>query len=289
MLSSQIRHPRLKAILNLTVGVGISLISVPAAMAVSSAIATASLSFNVSSPNGSIGFSGFNLNGTADLSATPPLTTEVYSNNAANATLASAAFVGANSVNTSSSVSGRTFTSASGVSLGLPPFTSSTGTASSFNFVNIDTLNIVPVDGMFDLKFSSVHARLDLSLANDSEGVAAFGGASWFVGVRYSMPGDVDGGTNTWSLSRSIGTDSSYSDTNNNYNSFTFSSIPVSASNIQLYWETTAEARAVDGRPSQGPATVPDGGTSLLLLGAGLGATEWLRRKLRPSEPPATA
>jgi hypothetical protein len=289
MLSSQIRNPRLKAILHLTVGVGISLISVPAAMAVSSAIATASLSFNVSSPNGTIGFSGFNLNGTADLTAASPLTTAGYSNATANASLSGSDSIGVNTINTSSSVSGRAFTSTSGVSIALPPFTSSSGSASSFNFVNIDTLNIVPVDGMFDLKFSSVHARLDLSLGNDAEGVAAFGGASWFVGVRYSMPGDVDGGTNTWSLSRSIGTDSSYSDTNNYYNSFTFSSIPASASNIQLYWETTAEARAVDGQPSQAPASVPDGGTSLLLFGTGLGAIGWMRRKLRSSESPATA
>jgi hypothetical protein len=281
MISSTLPLSRSRAVLRLTVGLGLSLVSVPAAMAVTTAIATASLSFNVSSPHGPLGFSSASLNGTADLNAGPPATSRSYFDTSGGPALTASEAIGNNSFTLSSSVSGRTFTASSGVSLSVPPFVSSEGRSSSFNFVNIDTLHIVPVDDMFDLKFSSVRALLNLSLGTDGDGVSAFGGASWFVGLRYSFPGDTEGGSTTQSVSKEIGTDDSLANSNGYYSSFTFNSIPASATNVQLYWETTADARAVDA--ARAPLAIPDSGTTLAFFGTGLGALGWMRRKLRGS------
>jgi hypothetical protein len=283
MIPSSLQRTRSRAILHLTVGLGLSLISVPAAMAVTTAIATASLSFNLSSPNGTVGISSANLNGTADLNAGPPASAHSYWNTGAATSFAASESLGNNSFVLSSSVSGRSFGASSGVSLAVPPFLTAEGTASSFNFVSIDTSQLISANDMYELKFSAVRARLDVDLGTDADGVAAFGGASWFVGLRYALPGDTDGGSNTWSLSRNIGTDDTWSDTNNYTGSFSFTGIPAAATNIQLYWETTAEARAVDGGRSALP--VPDGGTTIILFSSGLGALAWMRRKVRPLSP----
>jgi len=283
MFLSSNSFSRSRVVLRLSVGLGLSLISVPAAMAVTTAIATASLSFNVASPQGALGFSSPHLNGTAALNAGPPATEVNYWDTGSGSVLSGSDSIGGNSVSLSSSFSGRSFTSNASVSLSLPPFVTAEGSASSFNFVNIDTLNIVPVNDTFDLKFTSVRALLNLSLGADDDGATAFGGASWFIGLRYTLPGDADSGLHTRSVSRELGSDESWLDSNSysGYTgSFTFSSIPAAAMDIQLYWETTADARALDGGGNE-PLPVPDGGTSFLFLGTGLAAVESMRRKLR--------
>lgn len=259
-------------------------LTVSSASAVSTSVSTASLSFRVTSSNGPLHFSSPNLNGDAALTAVPPPAVAGYSDSTGNTSLSGSDAIGANTVSTSSSVNADSFfTSTSSVNLALPPFSSSSGQASSYNYIDIDITDLRPVNGFFDIKFSSVLAQLSLSLGTDANGVSAFGGASWFVSLNYTLPGGDESGSNTLALSKSIGTTGSFSETSTYTNSFEFSGIPAGATDVQLYWETSAEARALEGTPRP----VPDGGTALVLLGLGLGGMECLRRKWKGAHLPS--
>ncbi len=264
---------------HLVIAIAVAGWAVPFAEAVSTASASASLSFRVSSPNGPLGFSAPSLNGSAALDTAGPASDASYSNHSSGLSLSGSEAIGVNSASTASTVNGNTLTASSGVSLALPPFSESNGSASSANFLSLDTLSLSPVGGYYSIKFSYVQAHLSIELGNDPGGVYAFGAASWLISLRYSLPaGNGAGDANTLEVSKSAGTGGNDGAASSYSTSFFFSDIPSSATGLQLYWETSVRAQAVDARAAA--LDVPEGGSAIAFFALGLAGTEWFRRRL---------
>ncbi|MEA3213073.1 MAG: motif [Chthoniobacter sp.] len=239
----------------------------PSAQAVSTASVTSSLSFTVNASAGTLSFG----------SDSGQASVYVYDNALYSSdnqygspdTSANATATG-NLASSSLGRSGNSFSASSAMSLALPPSTFAYGGASTYGYTYLTNTN----RNAFTLRVDSFAAILDFDLATDANGLYSYGSAFWTVSLHYSVPTGGGDKYDQFSESHSITSNDIYSDQTEDTDSLSFK-VAKNATSLYLIWQTGAFAEVGDNTP----INVPDGGSTVALLGLALTGVGGLHRK----------
>jgi hypothetical protein len=241
----------------------------PFASATSTASAVASLSFGVSTDNGTLSLLG--TYGYQESYAGDYYGYDYNSNYGLGSTSATYA---ANSGSGAASLAGFTGASSSGAGVFLPPgtygYAYGTGQGSA-------DLGLLGATGQsFNLTFTPT-AALSYNLNLGNVGVYAYGSASWWISVTYYTPNS----NGSSSGQQSIFDEIYFNNTSISGSTFSTSpvsfEIPVNISSLSISWGTSTYAEAAQGEEQN----VPDSGSTAALLGLALVGMVAGRRRLQ--------